>query len=118
MRAREGFFQAAYALKKHPQTDKFTHDHISSLIEWIEYNLDAPPRFNRTKSRNHSRLHTAGLSWFKSSATEHLEKAHELATLLVQHGYGIEVLKTLRPGYIIYEDEVQIVAEPFADTPV
>jgi hypothetical protein len=39
------------------------------------------------------------------------------ASLLDAYGFGVEMLKTSRPGFIVYEDHVQIAAEPFADTP-
>lgn len=58
-----------------------------------------------------------GLSWFKPTAEQHIQKAHELAAILSELGFVIEILKTDRPGYIVYEDEFQIVAEPFSDTP-
>jgi hypothetical protein len=32
-----------------------------------------------------------------------------------QHGISVRMLKASRVGYIVYEDEFQIVAEPFAD---
>lgn len=38
--------------------------------------------------------------------------------LLAEADIMTEVLRTSRPGYIIYEDAFQIVSEPFADTPV
>jgi hypothetical protein len=38
-----------------------------------------------------------------------------MAEILVRHGIGVEVLKAERVGYVVYEDEFQIVAEPFAD---
>ena len=61
--------------------------------------------------------HTRGLSWFKAEATAELAKIEELAAFVGQYGYFIERLTTDRPGYIIYEDDVQIVADPFSDTP-
>jgi len=35
--------------------------------------------------------------------------------ILEQHNVYVRVLKTDRPGYIVYEDEHQVVAEPFAN---
>lgn len=35
--------------------------------------------------------------------------------ILEQHNVYVRVLKTDRPGYIVYEDQHQVVAEPFAD---
>ncbi len=37
----------------------------------------------------------------------------ELKAVIENHGFIIEVMKTDRPGYVVYEDEYQIVAEPF-----
>lgn len=41
---------------------------------------------------------------------------HELAILLEAHGIIVNVIRTERPGYIVYEDPYQITAEPFSDT--
>ncbi|MDP3854060.1 hypothetical protein [Phenylobacterium sp.] len=40
-----------------------------------------------------------------------------LQALLEQHGIWGEVLRTARPGYVVYEDDHQVLAYPFADTP-
>jgi hypothetical protein len=63
------------------------------------------------------RTTNTGISWFRPEATQHVEKAFELCGVLQELGYPITVLKTTRPGFIVYEDAYQIVAEPFADTP-
>jgi hypothetical protein len=56
-----------------------------------------------------------GISWFKATAEEHISKIRELIALLENHGVRVEMIKTTRPGYVIYEDNFQIVAVPFAD---
>ena len=56
------------------------------------------------------------MSWFKASAKEHISKAFELKSVLEENGYAIEVLKESRLGYVVYEDDYQVVAEPFSDT--
>jgi hypothetical protein len=35
--------------------------------------------------------------------------------ILENYGISIRVFKTAKPGYIVYEDEFQIVAEPVRD---
>ena len=55
------------------------------------------------------------MCWFKPSATQHIARIREMVCILEQHGVFVHVFKTDRPGYIVYEDEFQIVAEPFAD---
>lgn len=47
-----------------------------------------------------------------------LAHAHDLTALLMENGYPITILRTERIGYVIYEDAHQVVAEPFADTPI
>jgi hypothetical protein len=41
---------------------------------------------------------------------------HQLASILESHGYVVAIVREERVGYIVYEDEHQVVAEPFADT--
>ena len=55
------------------------------------------------------------MCWFKPTATEHIAKVREISCILEQHGVYVRVIKAQRPGYVIYEDEYQVVAEPFAD---
>jgi hypothetical protein len=39
-----------------------------------------------------------------------------LVVIPEHHGISVRMLKADRVGYIVYEDDFQIVAEPFADT--
>jgi hypothetical protein len=56
------------------------------------------------------------ISWFKDTAKEHLARARELVAILENHGLVVTMLKAERVGYVVYEDDFQIVAEPFAET--
>jgi hypothetical protein len=38
-----------------------------------------------------------------------------MVVILESYGINIRVFKTARPGYLVYEDDFQIVAEPVAD---
>ncbi len=116
LRAREGIFQAAGELADDPLTDPVVVDRVDRLRIWFADNLDLPGRFSKTSSKGYFDKDTKGLSWFKPSAREHIARAFELKSILDEYGYAIEVLKTCRIGYVVYEDEHQIVAEPFADT--
>ena len=116
--AREGFFCAAYELKRRDVLDDNTSAYLLELLEWFTQNLRTPQKFNRSKSKGSEYRNTAGLSWFKEGAAIFINRSYELVSLLQEHGYPIEVLRTERVGYIVYEDEYQVVAEPFSDTPV
>ena len=41
---------------------------------------------------------------------------HDIKRVLEANGEIVEVLQEERLGYIVYTDEVQVIAEPFADT--
>ena len=117
--AREGFFCAAYSLRDDQQLDTNVKDRCEDLLAWFRANLKTPPKFSRSKSKGHYRRQvTLGLSWFRDDATQMVEKAFEMVAFLGENGYPIEVLRTSRVGYIIYEDAAQVVAEPFWDTPI
>ena len=55
------------------------------------------------------------MCWFKSSAREHIAKVYEMAYLLEENSFAVRVFRSRRVGYIVYEDEHQVVAEPFSD---
>ena len=118
LRARAGIFDAAHALRKNRQLDHESAARLEALLEWFRTNLPVPPKFHRSNRNKYHAEHTAGLSWFKPDATKVLAKVFDLKALLEEHGYPVEILRSDRTGYVVYEDAVQIVAEPFADTTV
>jgi hypothetical protein len=40
---------------------------------------------------------------------------HVLASVAEHCGHAVTVLTEDRPGYVVYEDEWQVIAEPFAE---
>jgi hypothetical protein len=40
-----------------------------------------------------------------------------MADILGEYGVPVDVLRTRRPGYVVYEDAFQVASHPFADTP-
>ena len=89
---------------------------MDKLLGWLGDNLEKPTRFNRTKSKGYYRRATKGMSWFKPTATDHISRMHALAAILRNHGHQVSLMKTRSPGYVVYEDDYQVVAEPFRDT--
>jgi hypothetical protein len=41
--------------------------------------------------------------------------ARELVAILEAHDIRTEMITSDRPGYVVYEDQYQVVAEPFRD---
>jgi hypothetical protein len=86
---------------------------MNSIMDWFADNLEKPDKFNRSK-RNSAQ--DKAISWYKDTAIEHINKMHEIKDVLKAHGISVNILKTKKPGYIIYEDKYQICAEPFKET--
>jgi hypothetical protein len=110
---RQGLFQAlsdlvhADALLPHEQ------EQYNEIYEWFRKNLMQPHSFARS-SKPHAKK--VALSWFKDTAVEHIGKMHVLVQILEAHGVIVDVLRTERPGYVVYEDTFQVAAEPFKET--
>lgn len=115
---REGFFVAAYELRKRQSISAWELSEMETCLQWFRQNLPVPDRFNRTTSKGYCRRDAKGISWFKNDAKACLTMAYRMFTILNEHGYPVEMIKSDNVGYIIYEDEFQIVAEPFRDAPV
>ncbi len=50
---------------------------------------------------------------FPASAARHIARAHEMVALLAEHHVPSRMVRARRPGYVVYEDRFQVVAEPF-----
>jgi hypothetical protein len=105
-----GIFQAMYRLWR--QGDLAPHEEAwwAELRTWLNVDLDEPTRLSRSRRPGASEC---ALSWFKASATDHIARAREVVELLAQHNIQSRILTSDRPGYIVYEDDYQVAAEPF-----
>ena len=102
----QGIFQAlAQALEWHIITGSDA-DELNELEAWFGENLEKPTSFGRDKLR-------LGICWFKTRATEHISRIWEMVRILERNGIYVKKIRTDKPGYVIYEDKWQLVAEPF-----
>jgi hypothetical protein len=102
----QGIFQAAArALEWHTIAGSDA-DELNELRAWFSDNLEKPTSFGRG---NLSR----GICWFRTDAGEHISRMWEMVRILERNGIFVKKIRTNRPGYVVYEDEWQIVAEPF-----
>ena len=108
---REGIFQAALRALRREQVAGASWDRLRSLLDWFNDHLAKPERFSRGPAGS-----GRGISWFKDSAKQYVQKMFEVREILREAGIQVDVITTRRPGYLLYEDDAQIVAEPFADT--
>jgi hypothetical protein len=111
---RQGLFYAAYGLADGGGLSADELADLDEVHDWFSRNMSEPTRASWSP-RPHAKAQA--LSWFKESAARHVSRMRTLQALLERHGVFADVLRTARPGYIVYEDEHQVLAHPFADTP-
>ena len=112
----DGIFGPAKRLWRSERAVRADDDRLGDLLHWFSEHLPHPTRANRSRSKGAWRRNPRGISWLKDSATVHLRKLRALAAILAKYGYRVEMIWEDRVGYIVYEDEFQVLAEPFADT--
>ena len=106
-----GLFQTAFELMDDPFLPYDEYELLRDLMDWFNKYLKGPSEY---RLRAPWRLERA-ISWFKPTAHEHLSRAWEMASILERNGVLIRMIKAKRIGYVLYEDELQVFAEPFAD---
>jgi hypothetical protein len=110
-----GVLQAAYRLWRHGNLPEFEETRLRGLLDWFNSNLKKPSRFTTSKPPYYRKQNRA-ISWFKDSAIEHIANLRQIVSILDNHDIHTEMIQTERPGYIVYEDAHQVVAEPFSDS--
>ena len=80
-------------------------DELNALLAWFSHNLEKPISFGRDKVR-------LGICWFKTNSAAHISRIWEMVQILERNGIYVKKIRTDKPGYVIYEDEWQLVAEP------
>jgi hypothetical protein len=81
-------------------------DELKELRAWFNENLEKPTSFGRDRLR-------LGICWFKTDASDHINRIWEMVSILERNGIYVKKIRTDKPGYVVYEDEWQLVAEPF-----
>jgi hypothetical protein len=111
---RSGVFATAYDLCGSTVLGDGERKELRALLDWFKANLAVP---NRLAVSRHPRAKESAISWMRPSADEHMRKLRQLVALVSANGIAVEELRTARPGYVVYQDDHQVVALPFADTP-
>jgi len=110
---RQGLFQAMSDLEEIGALVPHEQEEYDSIYDWFKKNLKKPRSFSRSNKPNAKNV---ALSWFRDTAIEHISRMHRICQILSSHGISVEIIRTERPGYIVYEDRFQVVAEPFKET--
>lgn len=102
----QGIFQAVAKAIESQEIIGHDADELNELRMWFNDNLEKPSSFGRYRLR-------LGICWFKTGASEHISRIWEMVQILERNGIFVKKIRTEKPGYAIYEDEWQLVAEPF-----
>lgn len=106
-RRESGLFGPAYDLLEGQCLPRHDHERLEELVMWFEQHLPPPDR---------SRLRPRAIFWFRSRAETMIKQFWKLAGVLRELDHEVRLLKTSRPGYVLYEDDYQVGAIPFHDT--
>jgi hypothetical protein len=112
----EGVFSTAYKLRDSAHITRQERETLNDHLKWFTANLTTPDRFNRSSSKGHYRRRPKGIAWFRDDASEHLSRMYDIKRVLDANAHFVDILRQDRVGYLVYQDEFQVIAEPFADT--
>ena len=110
---RLGLFQAVADLVRAGELPEYESEQVDRINRWFNRHLDAPDRFARSRRPNAA---PRAICWFKGTATEYVSRMHVFCHALNEHGIGTEMIICVRPGYIVFEDDFQVAAIPYAET--
>ena len=109
-RVRAGLFCAARDLLWSDDLPEYEFDALCELRSWFNTYLDSP--FDHLPDH---RRYDRAICWFKATAGPYLERAWDLVTILERNDILIWAIRAKKTGYIYYEDDAQVFAEPFHD---
>lgn len=105
--ARQGIFVAAHELRDRASLERYEFELLCTTLEWFNMHLRIPAVLKDAESAR-------AISWFKADAHAPIHKMWELVAILRSQDVTVELLKTDKPGTLIYEDKWQVAAKPSA----
>lgn len=108
-RSRLGLFKAIDEAVESEHAPGWAIVEARELADWFNAYLAIPKAFS---AGGHKGFGQPGLSWFKPTAAEHIQRMHRLKRALEACGVHVEVLTTRDAGLVVWQDQHQLVAEP------
>ena len=103
----QGVFQAAYALRDAGTLEEQEAIWFSDVVGWFGKNLRAPSRSDFSLPYYSFEFNRV-IFWLKGTAHEHIQRMQQVAAMLRYHRVPVRVLRTSRPGSVVYEDKYQV----------
>lgn len=100
----DGLFTEINRLKNDDLLMDYQNKLVEDTFKCFNDNLPVPPYKRKKMSKE-------AVAWFKDSTTEYIDRMLDLVAILRENNIHVRILKTEKPGMIIYEDEHQVVAK-------
>jgi hypothetical protein len=97
---RLGIFRAAGELEKGDVLSDHERGRLRRALRWFDKNLKVP------------RVTSKAVFWFKADAAECVGQVWQIVRLLDAHDTVVWMMRSERPGQIVYEDSHQLAALP------
>lgn len=99
-----GLFRSSDLLQQAEELSDRARSELRAVFRWFNTNLPAPHRLPR-----------GAVCWFRSDASESLDRLRTLIEVYRLAGHQVLMQTTRLPGRIVYRDDYQVAAIPFAD---
>ncbi|MFV7759861.1 hypothetical protein ACNPKZ_04830 [Shewanella algae] len=106
---RKGIFAAMGDLKRMKVMSEQEYYWYKSTAAWFNNNLENPKCFKEPIAPD---VRFVAQSWFFNVTSLYLEKSNEVAELLKKYGITVTIRLSIKPGKIIYSDNIQLVVVP------
>jgi hypothetical protein len=104
----EGIITVASVLRDQGELYEHESQWLEAIFDWFNQNLPCPPFSRNLRSGEWTRN---AVCWFRDQAGEPLRRIWDIVAVLEEHGTTVRLVKTNRPGKIVYSDRYQVVAE-------
>ncbi len=99
-----GLFRSSKSVENAEDLPVATRSELRAVFRWFNAKLPVPRRLPRN-----------AICWFRADADESLGRLRALVEIYRVAGYPVWMQATRNPGRVVYRDEYQVAAVPYAD---
>ena len=103
-----GIITEARLLRDAGQLYDFESERLEAVYDWFNEHLPCPPFKKKLRTGEWTR---DAVTWFRPNAKAAIQRMWDIVAILREHGVAVRMVTTERPGWVVYEDEYQVVAE-------
>ena len=101
-----GIFRAVWNLAVDYRFEDWAFAVLDDDLKWFQEHLPVPNNVRGGRA----------LCWFRPEAREVISRAWQMAKLVESAGIPVRVYRKVRPGRVVYEDDLQVAAVPWRTT--